>query len=137
VAGTPEGVVRRFIDEIFVAGRTEAVEELVTADFVSHGLPGSGPEVMRSAIERVSGALSEASFEIEDVISAGDRVAVRLTSSAVHSGTFMRMPATGRRYRIEEIHIFRVEDGRVAEHWHQMDALGMLAQLGLLPGGSG
>ena len=134
---TTTEVARRFIDEIFVAGRAEALRELVTDDFVSHGLPGSGPEVMEAAIHRVSGALSDAAFEIQDVICEGDRVAIRLTSSAVQAGTFMGMPATGKRYSIEEIHIFRVRDGRVAEHWHQMDALGMMRQLGLMPGGDG
>lgn len=130
---TPAEVVRRFIEEIFVAGRVEAVEALVTPDFVSHGLPGSGPEVMRAAIGRAAPVLSESTMEIEDVIAEGDRVAVRLVSSAVQSGPFMGLPPTGRRYTIEEIHLFRVAEGRVTEHWHQLDALGMLGQLGLLP----
>jgi steroid delta-isomerase-like uncharacterized protein len=130
-------LVRRFIDEVFVAGRRDAVDELVTADFVSHPLPGSGPEVMKGAIDRVSGAISDASFEIQDTVAEGDRVAVRLIASGVHSGTFMGMPASGKRYSIEEIHIFRIADGRVAEHWHQFDSLGMLRQLGLAPGGGG
>lgn len=122
-------IVRRFIEEVFVAGRAEAVEALVTPDFVSHGLPGAGPEVMKAAIARVAPALSETSMQIEDTISEGDRVAIRLVSSAVQSGPFMGLPPTGRPYTIEEIHIFRVADGRVAEHWHQLDGLGMLRQL--------
>ncbi len=130
-------LAKRFINEVFVAGRREAVEDLVTSDFVSHPLPGTGPEVMQAAIDRVSGALTDTVFDIQDTIAQDDRVAVRLVASAVHSGTFMGMPATGRRYSIEEIHVFRVADGRVAEHWHQMDALAMLRQLGLTPGGTG
>src|SRR4051812_20360507 len=128
-------LARRFIDEIFAAGRVASVDELVTADFVSHGLPGSGPEVMKAAIERVGGALSDVRFDIQDVIAEGDRVAVRLTSTATQSGEFMGMPATGRRYEIEEIHIFRVADARIAEHWHQGDMLGLMKQLGV--GGAG
>jgi steroid delta-isomerase-like uncharacterized protein len=136
MATTSVELVKRFIDRIFVHGRREAVDELVTPDFVSHGLPGSGPEVMKGAIDRVSGALSDVSFEIHDTIAEGDRVAVRLTSSAVHRGTFMGMPATGKRYEIEEIHVFRVADGRIAEHWHQMDSAGLMRQLGVGPGSS-
>jgi steroid delta-isomerase-like uncharacterized protein len=127
-------VARRFIDEVFIAGSVEAVDDLVTPDFVSHPLPGSGPDVMKAVIARVSTALSGATIEIEETISEGNRVAIRLMSSAVHSGTFMGMPATGKSYSIEEIHIFRIEGGRVAEHWHQLDAMGMLRQLGLGPG---
>jgi steroid delta-isomerase-like uncharacterized protein len=137
MAGSSIDLVRRFIDEVFVAGRADAVDELVTPDFVSHPLSGAGPEVMKAAIGRVAGALTDVSFEIQDTIAEGDRVAVRLVSSAVHAGTFMGIPSTGRRYALEEIHIFRLADGRVAEHWHQMDSLGMLQQLGVSPGGGG
>ena len=74
-------------------------------------------------------------YEVEDVIAEGDRVAVRLTSSATHTGHFMGMPASGKRYEIGEIHIFRIRDGRVSEHWHQADFMGMMKQLGSSPGG--
>jgi len=128
-----KALARRFIEEIFIAGRADAVDRLVTADFVSHGLPGTGPEVMKSAIARVMPALSEASMDVHDVLGEGDRVAVRLSSTAVQSGVFMGMPPTDRRYTIEELHLFRIADGRVAEHWHQGDMLGMMRQLGLMP----
>ena len=81
--------------------------------------------------------LSDAEMRVEDVVAQDDRVAVRLTSSATHSGTFMGIPATGRRYEIGEIHWFRIADGRIAEHWHQADFLGMMRQLGAMPGGGG
>ena len=132
---SPTDVARRFITEIFESGRADSVEGLVTPDFESHPLPGRGPEVMKAAIERVGPALSDVRFEIQDTMAQGDRVAVRLISSAIQTGPFMSMPATGRRYEIEEIHIFRIVGERVAEHWHQMDGLGMLRQLGLMPGG--
>jgi predicted ester cyclase len=127
-------LVRRFIEQVFEAGRSEAVDGLVTPDFVSHGLPGSGPDVMKQAIARVGKGLTGARFEIDDVIAEGDRVAVRVTSSATQSGLFMGMEPTGKTYTIEEIHVFRIADGRIAEHWHQMDALGMMRQLGATPG---
>ena len=70
---------------------------------------------------------------IHDVVAEGDRVAVRLTSKATQTGMFMGMPPSGKTYEIEEIHLFRIVDGKVAEHWHQGDFLGMMRQLGALP----
>lgn len=128
-----EALVSRFITDVFEQGRTDVVDQLVTPDFVSHPLPGAGPDVMKQAISRVSTGLSDARFDIQDIVAEGDRVAVRLTSTATQTGDFMGMPPTGRRYTIEEIHIFRISDGRIAEHWHQGDMLGMLRQLGLMP----
>jgi steroid delta-isomerase-like uncharacterized protein len=129
-------LVRRFITEIFLEGSFEAVDELLTDDFTPHtwGSAGAGKEGLRRAIERVSSGLSGATMTIEDMIAEDDRVAVRLTSHAVQVGEFMGLPPSGRAYTIEEIHIFRIRDGRVSEHWHQADFLGMLRQLGASPG---
>jgi steroid delta-isomerase-like uncharacterized protein len=131
-----KALVRRFIEEVFVAGRFEAVDELVTEDFVGHTwrLPKPGPEALREAMARVAGGLADAAFTIEDLIGEGDEVAVRLTASATQTGPFMGLPPSGKRYSIGEIHIFRIRDGRVAEHWHEFDQLGMMQQLGAMPG---
>lgn len=129
-----KAVARAFIQQVFQEGRPEAVDALTTLDFVSHGLLGSGPDVMKQAIVRVGKGLSNARFEIHEVVAEGDLVAVRLDSTATQSGEFMGMPATGKTYTIEELHLFRVSNGRVAEHWHQLDGMGMMKQLGAMPG---
>jgi predicted ester cyclase len=89
---------------------------------------------MTEAIKRTSAGLSDARMTIEDVIAEGDKVAVRLTSHAVQTGPFMGLPPSGKPYTIEEIHIFQIRDGKVTEHWHQGDFMGMLTQLGAMPG---
>jgi steroid delta-isomerase-like uncharacterized protein len=132
-----KALVRRFIDEIFVQGRMEAVDELLTDDFVGHTWPSTGhpKDDLKAAIGRTSKGLSDPRFEIEDVIGEGDRVVVRLTAEATQTGELMGMPPSGKRYSIGEIHIFRVHDGKVSEHWHQFDQMAMMRQLGALPGG--
>jgi len=128
-------LVRRFIDEIFVQGSFDAVDELLADDFVGHTWPstGDGKADLKHAIERTSAGLSASKFTIEDMIAEDDRVAVRLTASARHTGTFMGMPGSGKTYEIGEIHIFRISHAKVVEHWHQFDSMGMMRQLGALP----
>jgi steroid delta-isomerase-like uncharacterized protein len=129
-----KALVRRFIEEVFERGNVAAVDELVAEDFVPHTYPGTTDrEGLKQAMERVSKGIGDARFTIEDVIAEGDRVAVRLTSGATQTGEFMGMPPSGKRYEIEEIHIFRVRDGRITEHWHQFDQVGMMRQLGAKP----
>ena len=125
-------LVRRFIDDIFVKGDVNAVDELVTEDFVPHTWPstGDGRADLKSAIVRVSMGLADARFTIEDMVAEDDRVAVRLTATATQVGEFMGMPASGKSYTIGEIHIFRIRDGKVSEHWHQFDVPTMMRQLG-------
>jgi steroid delta-isomerase-like uncharacterized protein len=126
-----KALVRQFIERVFERGEMAAVDELVAADFVPHTYPGTTDrEGLKRAMERVSQGLSDTRFTIEDVVAEGDLVAVRLTSGATQVGEFMGMRPTGKRYEIEEIHIFRVADGRISEHWHQFDQLGMMRQLG-------
>ena len=126
-----KALVRRFVDEIFVQGRPEAVDELLADDFVPHTWPfsGDGKADLKAAIERVSEGLSDPVFTIEDMIAEDDRVAVRLTAGARQTGPFMSMPPSDRSYSIGEIHIFRIREGKVTEHWHQFDGMGMMRQL--------
>jgi steroid delta-isomerase-like uncharacterized protein len=133
-----KAVVRRFVEEVFQNGDVGAVDELVDRDFAPHTWPstGDGRGDLKRAMERVSKALTDAAFTIEDLIAEDDRVVARLTASATQTGEFMGVPASGTRYTISEIHIFRVCDGLIVEHWHQFDQLGMMRQLGAMPGAS-
>jgi predicted ester cyclase len=93
-----------------------------------------GKADLRRAIDRLSTVLADANFTVEDLIVEGDRVAVRVTARATQVGEFLGVAPTGRAYAIGEIHIFRIRDGQVVEHWHQYDQVGMMRQLGALPG---
>ncbi|MGH2467788.1 MAG: ester cyclase [Candidatus Limnocylindrales bacterium] len=129
-------LVQRFVDEIFVKGRPEAIDELVAPDFVSEtfAIAADGPTKLKAAAQRVHASLTDVRFEIGDVVAEDDRVAVRLTASATATGDFMGIPAAGKGYRIGEMHFFRIRDGKVVEHWHQYDGAGMMKQLGAAPG---
>jgi len=130
-----KAIVRRFIQQIFVEGRTEAVDELVAEDFTAHTWGNAeGRDGLKAAMERVSKGLAEVALTIDDLIAEGDCVAVRVTAHAKQVGEFMRLPPSGKSYTIGEIHIFRLRDGKVIEHWHQFDQMGLMKQLGAMPG---
>jgi steroid delta-isomerase-like uncharacterized protein len=132
-------VVHRFVQEVLAQGSKSAVDELVAKDFRSHSWPstGDGRADLKAAIDRIAKGLADSKFVIEDTIAEGDRVAVRVTSSATQVGEFMRIPPSGKRYEISEIHIFRLGDGQLAEHWDVIDTLGVMQQLGALPAPGG
>jgi steroid delta-isomerase-like uncharacterized protein len=125
-----KALVRRFISEVFEQGRLEAVDELCADDFIGHTWGNADKEGLKAALGRVSKGLADARFQIDDMIAEDDRVAVRLTASARQVGDFMGMPASGRSYEIGEIHIFRVRDGKVSEHWHEYNPAALMKQLG-------
>jgi predicted ester cyclase len=130
-----KAVVRRFVQEVFVEGREASVDELVATDFVPRSWPGvgAGREPLKEAQRRIRAGLSDVAMAIEDIIAEGDRVAVRLTSSARQTGEFAGMPPSGKAYSVSETHIFRLRDGQVIEHWRDMDRFDLMRQLGAAP----
>lgn len=134
-----KAIARRFIDGVFVRQDPAVVDEIVATDFKAHtwGAMPPGREALKATMARAGAGVSDVEFAIEDVIAEDDRVVVRLTSSGTHTGTFMGIPASGARYSIPEIHIFRIRDGQVAEHWHEFDKLSLMQQLGADPSKTG
>jgi steroid delta-isomerase-like uncharacterized protein len=117
------------------AGRPQDVGDLVTEDYLEHDpLPGQG-QGREGAVDRFTMLTSALAprFTVEDVVAEGDRVVVRWRNDGTHVGEFAGAPATGRSFSIAGIDVYRVRDGLLAEHWHVVDQLGMLGQLGLLP----
>jgi predicted ester cyclase len=121
--------------EYFGAGRYDLAEQFVTDDYVDHEAPPGtppGPEGSNAVLRWLLGAFNDLSYEIHDAFGAGDRVAVRLTTRGTHTGEFMGKAATGRRFEIEAIHVYRLDNGRVAEHWAKRDDISLAKQIGLL-----
>lgn len=132
-------VARRIYEEVINKRDLDLLDDLVRPDYVEHDpLPGQGTGVdgikdrFRILIEGL-----DPTFTIEDVIAEGDKVVVRWTNNGTNVGDFLGMPATGRSFSTAGIDIYRVEDGKLAEHWHVVDVFGQMQQLGLLPGPEG
>ena len=95
---------------------------------MQHGLEG------HLAIVRLfRAAFPDQWWQIEDLIAADDRVVARTTMTGTHLGDFFGIPPTGAHVTLPGVHIVRIADGRVAEHWGSNDDLGLLRQLGVIP----
>ncbi len=81
-------------------------------------------------------AFAEGKHQFDQVIVAGDKVVTCGTFIATHLGEFQGLPPTGKQIRLAIMHIDRLENGKIIEHWGQGDALGLMQQLGIvfLPG---
>ena len=132
-----EGLVRRYYEEALNLGRFDRLDDLLTEEFVSHeelrGIPPTR-DGLKQKYTMLRAGFSDFAFTIEDLFSAEDRVAARLTVRGTHDGEFMGRPATGRSFTVTSVGIFRITDGRIAEHWGVFDQLAMLGQLGALGG---
>jgi predicted ester cyclase len=132
----PKDVVRRFVDEYQTGADDRAFQELLHPDVLDHSRPpgiAPGAEGVRQQFDGFRAALSGFRAEILDMIAEGDRVVTRKVFRGTHDGPFQGIEPTGRDVEIHVIDIVRVADGRIVEHWNEVDRLGLLAQLGAVP----
>jgi steroid delta-isomerase-like uncharacterized protein len=130
-----EAVVRRFFEEFCNGRKGELAEDLVTDDYVSHGPqapPADGPDGVRERVGLYQESV-DGHWNIEDLMSVGDRVVARWIGTGTHRGELMGIEATGNSIEVEAISIFRMADGKIAEEWTVWDALGLLQQVGAVP----
>jgi steroid delta-isomerase-like uncharacterized protein len=128
-----ETLVRRWFEEVWNHGRVEAVDEMMAADCVAHGLGDAqvvGTAAFKAFHAKFKGAFPDIRITVDDVISQGDRAAVRFTIRATHGGDHLGVPATGRAVTVPAMSFVRCRNGQIVEGWNSVDMLGMLQQVG-------
>jgi predicted ester cyclase len=110
-----------------------AVDDVIHPDFVNHrpGAARGGPDGFRDVVRWLGAAFAEISIAPEDVIACGDRVVARARFKALHVGPFKGIPPTNRTIEFDQIHIWRMQNGLVAESWACMDEVSGLRQMGV------
>jgi steroid delta-isomerase-like uncharacterized protein len=109
---------------------TSSFPELFTESYIQHS--GRSPSGLAAQIEnfrRIFAATPDHQMHVEDRIIAGDKVVARATHTATHVQAFRGIPPTGKRFTYNTIDIWRVENGKFAEHWDLTDAIDVLRQL--------
>ena len=138
MAGENAKVLRRMFDEVWNQGRLDVIDELYLEDFVAHYPPifpswGQGREGVKEFIRMARTAFPDYSEEVHEFVEAGDRITARYRVSGTNTGPGpLAGQPTGKRFEVEEITVFRFEDGKLAEQWGAPDVFGMLVQLGLV-----
>jgi predicted SnoaL-like aldol condensation-catalyzing enzyme len=134
MARDPKAVVRRFLDDGWdpVAGRWDAdvIAECFDVErYHSHTWGAGLVETGRRMGEFFSG-LGPRQPVTEALVAEGDRVVHHVTWRATHVGPVLGVAATGRTVEVHHVEIWRVEDGRIVEHWGGIgEAAHLLAQI--------
>lgn len=114
----------------------DALDEFIAPDVVMH-FAGNPEPLDREGMKQMLGmfytAFPDLHTTFEDQIAEGDKVTLRLTFRGTHQGEFQGIPPTGKAIAIEAIVVDRMVDGKMVEHWSNMDNLGLMQQLGAIP----
>jgi steroid delta-isomerase-like uncharacterized protein len=121
------------------AGDVEGFGDTLAENFVEHEqTPGLEPtkEGTKQLFRMLIAAYPDLRFDIEDIVSGGDKVTARLRVTGTNKGDFMGIPATGKSINVQAIDILQFDaTGLVTEHWGVMDIMSMMQQLGVVPSG--
>jgi len=107
-----------------------AVADLGTEAYIQHS--GRSPSGRQAQVENFRGIFArmpDLELRADDRVVAGDRVAARMSFSATHTQPLQGIAPTGRRFTLRTIDIWRLEDGKFAEHWDLVDVAGLQKEL--------
>lgn len=132
-------LVRRFYDAVN-SGDAElisiTIDELVAPDAVIRTpLPtqATGAERLKEVFALLHQVFPDLHVTAEELIAQDDKVVSRNTVTGTQQGEYMGHPPTGKSVTYNEIFIFRLEDGRIAETWGVVDVFSQMKQIGVIP----
>jgi predicted SnoaL-like aldol condensation-catalyzing enzyme len=131
---------RHLVEDFYAAGGPvgdpAGFPALFHPEYVSHtSPPGMEPGVGQadSLREWLTSVFSDVEYELVRLVAEGDLVAAHTFCRGTHTGHGLGIEPTGRRWEAEQMHIIRVADGKIAEHWGVRDDAGMMRQLTAVP----
>lgn len=132
-----KGLVRKFVQIVKNERKLERLEEFFAADYKENNATvasfGPGVAGYRNFLGHLFEGFPDDQVKIELITAEGDLVSYRATESGTHRGPFLKIPATGRTATWTEIQFFRIANGKVVEHWVDVDIFGWFTQLGIIP----
>ena len=111
------------------------VERLVDPDFVDHDpAPGQAPGLqgIKDLMQMFFTAFPDLHVTVNRLVADEDTVAGAVTTEGTQDGDFMGIPKSGMKISITELHMMRIANGKMVEHWGVGDGMTMMQQLGVM-----
>jgi steroid delta-isomerase-like uncharacterized protein len=131
-----KAVYERMVNEVVNQGKYEVVDEIFHPDYVDHvAPPGTTPglEGVKEIFNMFRTGFPDVKFNIDQMIGEGNYVATLVHGEGTHTGQFVAFPPSGKHAVWRSVGFFRIEDGKIREHWGIPDLLGLLIQIGVIP----
>jgi steroid delta-isomerase-like uncharacterized protein len=141
MAISPKQLVERVIEEIYNQGNLDLIDELYSPDIVREVLPMApivGRGAMRQYVQEIRTAYPDLHIEIEQILVDGNRTATSFVLTGTHEGQSpsVPIPPTGKKIRLRGAVIGLSENGKSVREVAYQDTLGLMQQLGVIPGPS-
>lgn len=136
-----QAIVSQFYEELWNNRNFSVADEIFAADCVTHQLQSGvepvgvprGPEAVKHHVAEWLGGFPDLRFDVEQMIVEADRVVSHSVMRGTHAGTWLGIPPTEKQVSVRLIVTHRIVNGKIAEDWVLVEALGFFQQLGLVP----
>jgi predicted ester cyclase len=131
-----KALIRRYFEEIDARRDASVLDEFVAPDFIDHNpSPGFTPDLegLKQSFVHFLAATPDGYHIVEDMIAEGDKVMTRISAYGTQTGELFGIPPTGKQIRTTGIAVHRIANSKIVEHWNEIDNLGTMQQLGVVP----
>ncbi|MBS2027754.1 MAG: ester cyclase [Deltaproteobacteria bacterium] len=130
----PSDFIQKVIDT-YNSHEIQRFDALLTDDcvLVRNGEGAVGRDAVKKVLAKLYAAFPDITYRIEDVITSGDKVALRWLGEATHRGAYLGVPATGRSIRYGGITVFERAGERISRIWVSADMLDLMRKLTSMP----
>jgi steroid delta-isomerase-like uncharacterized protein len=130
---TNKQILAEFGAEVFGKKDLSNLQKYMQDDYIQHNpLVPQGAAGFKTFFADWFKAVPDWSYTLTKIVSEGDTVWAYGTYSGTQTGDWLGIPATHKSYRIDAVDIFRIENGKLAEHWDVIDTYGLFKQLGVI-----
>ena len=129
-----KALVKSAIEEVFNHRNISAADKYISEDlFNNNPLAGQGRELLKQYFDNVYfTAFPDSQTTIEQILGENDKVLVFLNWTGTHKGEFYGKQPTNEEVSMRTAHIFRIEEGVIAEQWEIADQLDLLRDTGVI-----
>ena len=132
-SGTSKDVVTRFFNDVFINHDMSRLDTYMRDDYIQHNPDcPQGKAGFVEFFETIFAAVPDFSYTLKKMVAEGEIVMVHSTTTGTHTGgEWLGQSATGNRLSYDVVDMFRVIDGKIAEHWDVADTFTFFSQLGV------
>jgi predicted SnoaL-like aldol condensation-catalyzing enzyme len=135
-ASANKQVVEQFLSDVFVKRDMSRLDEYMRDDYIQHNPDcPQGKAGFLEFFDVIFRALPDFHYAVKKVVADGDIVMAWCTTIGTHTGSdFLGQTASGNSVKFDVVDIFRMEYGKIAEHWDVADTYTFFSQLGIVEG---
>jgi predicted SnoaL-like aldol condensation-catalyzing enzyme len=127
-------IVATFCRDVFVNHDLSRLDSYMTDEYIQHNPDvAQGKKGFIDFFEKTFRAIPDFKYTLKKIVADGDLVMIYCTTSGTHTGgEWLGKAPTGNRLDFNVVDIFRIEDGKIAEHWDVADTFNLFRQLGII-----